>query len=58
MISTTFDKVTVKGQFVCNGTEWVKRSKRTASIFGQPNKWFYSEHAMNYANTLTETKGV
>ena len=41
MISTTFDKVAVKGQSVCNGTDWVKRSKRTASIFGQPNRWFY-----------------
>ena len=31
MISTTFDKVTVKGQFVCNGTNWVKRSKKNRS---------------------------
>ena len=60
MISTTFDKVAVKGQFVCNGNNWVKRSKRTASIFGQPKKWFYfsNKDLVSVAEKWLETKGV
>ena len=60
MINTTFDRVTVKGQFLCNGTQWVKRSKRTASIFGQPNKWFYfsNKDRVSVAEKWLETKGV
>lgn len=38
---TTFDNVKTGGQFLSNGTHWVKRSSRTAALFGQPSKWFY-----------------
>ena len=60
MINTTFDKVTVKGQFVCNGTNWVKRSKRTAALFGQPNRWFYfsNKDRVEVAEKWLETKEV
>lgn len=60
MVNTTFDKVTVKGQFVWNGTHLVKRSKRTAAVFGQPNKWFYfsNKDQVQVVDKFLETKGV
>ena len=60
MINTTFDKVAVKGQFVCNGTQWVKRSKRTASLFGQPSRWFYfsNKDQVSVSEKWLETNGV
>ena len=60
MINTTFDNVTVKGQFVYNGTHWVKRSNRTAALFGQPSRWFYfsKKDRVEVAEKWLETKGV
>ena len=60
MVNTTFDKVTVKGQFVCNGTLWVKRSKRTAALFGQPSRWFYfsNKDQVSVSEKWLETNGV
>ena len=42
MISTTFDNVVVKGQFVCNGTHWVKRSKEQPPCLVNPIDGFTS----------------
>ena len=60
MISTTFNNVAIKGQFVCNGTHWVKRSKRTAAVFGQHNRWFYfsNKDQVRVSEKWLETKGV
>ena len=60
MISTTFDNVIVKGQFVYNGTHWVKRSNRTAALFGQPSRWFYfsNKDQVKVSEKWLETKGV
>ena len=60
MINTTFDNVAVKGQFVCNGTHWVKRSSRTAALFGQPSRWFYfgNKEQVEVSEKWLETKGV
>lgn len=41
MKNTTFENVVITGQFVFNGTHWVKRSSKTAALFGQPDRWFY-----------------
>ena len=60
MKHTTFDKVVINGQFLCNGTQWVKRSKRTAALFGQPSRWFYfsNKDLVEVAEKWLETKGV
>ena len=60
MVSTTFNNVAIKGQFVCNGTHWVKRSKRTAALFGQPSRWFYfsKKDQVSVSEKWLETKGV
>ena len=60
MKNTTFNNVVVKGQFVCNGTHWVKRSKGTAAVFGQPNKWFYfsNKDQVQVSEKWLETKGA
>lgn len=60
MKHTTFDKVVINGQFLCNGTHWVKRSKRTAALFGQPDRWFYfsNNDRVEVAEKWLETKGV
>lgn len=59
MVHTTFDKVAIKGQFVYNGTQWVKRSSRTAALFGQPSRWFYfsNNDQVSVAEKWLETKG-
>lgn len=60
MKNTTFDKVVINGQFVCNGTHWVKRSSRTASLFGQPGRWFYFSKAdrVEVSEKWFDDKGV
>lgn len=60
MKNTTFENVVITGQFVCNGTHWVKRSKRTAALFGQPSRWFYfsNKDLVEVAEKWLETKGV
>lgn len=57
---TTFDNVVINGQFLCNGTHWVKRSNRTAALFGQPSRWFYfsKKDHVEVAEKWLETKGV
>lgn len=42
---TTFDALGVLSVFRLNGTDWVKRSTRTASPYGAPWRRFYFSKA-------------
>ena len=37
----SFSKVKIGGSFELNGSTWIKKSNRTAYIFGMPHRWFY-----------------
>ena len=41
MTASTFENIQVGKTFNCNGTTWVKRSSKTAHVWGTPHRWFY-----------------
>ena len=41
MTASTFENIQVGKTFNCNGTTWVKRSSKTAHVWGTPHRWFF-----------------
>ena len=37
----TFKDIPLNTVFTFNGTQWLKRSTRTAELHGSPTRWFY-----------------
>jgi hypothetical protein len=36
-----FELIDIGEAFKCNGTVFVKKTSRTAYVFGMPHRWFY-----------------
>lgn len=41
MYMTTFARVEVGGEFRSDGTDYIKKSSRTAYVKDTPDRWFY-----------------
>ena len=40
-VNMTFDQIKIGESFYLAGTAYIKKSTRTAYIFGMPHRWFY-----------------
>ena len=52
----SFSKVKIGGSFELNGSTWIKKSNRTAYIFGMPHRWFYFSNKDVVFTTKREAK--